>query len=258
MTKVIFLGNGPLADSALSVLKQHFEIIFHAKTAADLETVKKLKKEHKDAHAILASFGVLIKNDVLELFESEGILNIHPSLLPDLRGASPIESAILRGDTDFSVSVMKLAKKMDAGPLYFQTTLNNLPLKKFEIYDTLAKAGATWLAENLEKLPTPTPQDEEKATFSSKLDKSLSPLLPAEKSAEALFREVVAFEKFPKSTYTFYDTPCIILSAHVSESPDSPLSLECKDGLFLSIDRLQPLSRNPMDPKSFLNGLKNK
>ena len=257
MTKIIFFGNGPLADSALTILKSHFDIIFHAKTAADLETVKALKTEHKDAHAILASFGVLIKSDVLELFEPEGILNIHPSLLPDLRGASPIESAILRGDTDFSVSIMKLVRAMDAGPLYFQATLKNPPLEKFKLYDLLAQTGATWLVKNLENLPETTPQDEKSATFTKKLDKSLSPLLPKEKSAETLLREVIAFQKFPKSTYTFEGIPCIIISAHVSAAPDSPLSIECKDGRFLSIDRLQPLSRKPMDPKSFLNGLKN-
>ena len=90
MTKIIFFGNGPLADYAKAILAPKFDIIFHAREKADLETVKALKAAHPDAHGVLASFGVMIKDDVLDLFEPEGILNIHPSLLPKYRGASPI------------------------------------------------------------------------------------------------------------------------------------------------------------------------
>ena len=105
--KIIFLGNGKLADYALGILEDECEIVFRARTKADLANVAELKKKDPSLHAVLASFGVLIKSDLLELFEPEGILNIHPSLLPLYRGASPIESAILAGDTVFSVSVIK-------------------------------------------------------------------------------------------------------------------------------------------------------
>ena len=59
MNKIIFFGNGPLADAALEVLKDHFEIIFHARTKEDLETVKELKAKNPEAKGILASFGVI-------------------------------------------------------------------------------------------------------------------------------------------------------------------------------------------------------
>ena len=103
--KVIFFGNGPLADTTLTTIKDHVHLVFHARTKSDLSQVIELKKQNPDAYGILASFGVLIKSDVLELFEPTGILNLHPSLLPQYRGASPIESAILAGDTDFSYSI---------------------------------------------------------------------------------------------------------------------------------------------------------
>ena len=153
MEKVIFFGNGPLADYALAVIERECQVVFHARTREDLEEVKKIKRENPDAHGILASFGVMIKSDVLELFEPEGILNVHPSLLPTYRGASPIESAILAGDIDFSVSVMKLVKAMDAGPIYWQETLPGLPLDKAAIYRELAEAGAKWICENIDNLP---------------------------------------------------------------------------------------------------------
>lgn len=253
--KVIFFGNGPLAEAALWVLGGHFEIIYHAKNKADLEVVKKMKAEEPKAHGILASYGVMIKDDILKLFEPEGILNIHPSLLPKYRGASPIESAILAGDDDFSVSIMKLVRKMDAGPIYYQTTLKGLPLSKAEIYDALATAGAEWIVKNIDSLPEPVEQIDTEATFTEKLDKTMGVIHPESETAEEILRKIIAFQGFPKTKYVFFETNCIILDAHICGPEEIvPLFLDCADGKKLSIDTLQPEGRKPMDAKSFLNG----
>ena len=255
MEKIIFFGNGPLADYALAVLEKHFEIVFHARTKEDLETACKMKAENPKIHGILASFGVLIPSSVLEVFEPEGILNIHPSLLPEYRGASPIESAILAGDTDFSVSVMKLVKEMDAGPIYYQTTLSGLPLDKDAIYRALSEAGANWICENLTDLPTPMKQDDTKATFCGKLDKSMGVLTPETDTAEKILRKIVAFQGYPKPKYAFYGQNCIILDAHMLKSGETAvLAISCADGHSIAIDRLQPEGRKAMDAKAFLNG----
>lgn len=267
--QVIFFGNGPLADSALKVLDQQTEIIFHARTKDDLAKVIELKKAHPDAYGVLASFGVLIKRDVLDLFEPEGILNLHPSKLPEYRGASPIETAILDGAKNFSYSIMKLVKAMDAGPIYHQDTLTDLPLDKQIIYDSLATAGAEWVCAHLEQIRslTPAAQDNSAATFTTKLDKSLSELRPAEFTAAQLHRQIVAYQWFPKPKYQFFGKNCIILEAHVLRVTDilceaagiegpnsSPLMIKCADRNFVVIDRLQPEGKKPMDAKSFMNG----
>lgn len=257
-TKIIFFGNGPLADYSKAILAENFEIIFHARTKEDLEEVKRLKTKNPEVKAILASFGVIIKSDVLELFEPEGILNIHPSLLPKYRGSSPVETAILNGDKDFSVSIMKLVKAMDAGPIYFQTTLKfdeEYP-EKDQIYKTLAETGAKWLVDHLNNLPTPVVQDESRATFTAKLDKSMSSLKPETKSAEELLNEVRALKGFPKSKHDFFGLDCIVLNAHISNTEETELSLKCVDDKYLIIDQIQPAGRKPMDAKSFLNGYK--
>ena len=255
MNKLIFFGNGPLAEAALGVLEQHFEVIFHARTKEDLAQVIELKREFPETRGVLASFGVMIKPDVLELFEPEGILNIHPSLLPEYRGPSPIESAILAGDTEFSVSIMKLAKAMDAGPVFYQITLKDLPLDKAVIYRELAETGAKWLCDNIGHLPTPVTQDEKGATFCGKFDKSMSVLHPETESAEEIFRKIVAFQGFPKAKYAFYGKNCAILAAHRLKAGETALlPLECADGQILSIDSLQPDGKKPMDAKSFING----
>ncbi|MDO5451815.1 MAG: formyltransferase family protein [Candidatus Saccharibacteria bacterium] len=253
--KIIFLGNGPLAEHALAILRQGCEVIFHARTREDLEEVCRLKREFPEAHGVLASFGVMIPSDVLELFEPEGILNIHPSLLPAYRGPSPIESAILNGDDEFSVSVMKLASKMDAGPVYYQATLVGLPLDKEVIYRELAEAGAKWMVENLNDLPTPVVQDDAKATYTEKLTKAMGLLTPETDTAEQTLRKIVAFAGFPKAKYVFYGVKCIVLEAHARKPGETAvLPLPCADGQFLSIDRLQPEGRKAMDAKAFANG----
>lgn len=265
--KVIFFGNGPLADTTLATIKDHVHLVFHARTKSDLSQVIELKKQNPDAYGILASFGVLIKSDVLELFEPTGILNLHPSLLPQYRGASPIESAILAGDTDFSYSIMKLIKAMDAGPVYHQATIKNLPLDKSAIYQALATAGAKWLLEHLQNLPTPIPQDNTTATYTEKLNKSQSFLQPDKYKASEIYRQIVAFQGFPKPKYTFFDKTCIILDAKVlrvtdilceaagiNGSASSSLMIKCADRNFVVIERLQPEGKKPMDAKSFVNG----
>ncbi len=254
-SKVIFFGNGPLADYALEVIKKNCEVIFHARSREDLEVVCQIKKEAPEAHGVLASFGVMIPKEVLELFEPEGILNIHPSLLPLYRGASPIESAILNGDTEFSVSVMKLVKAMDAGPIYYQTTLSDLPLCKDDIYKALAETGAKWICQNLTNLSEPVLQDDSKATYCGKLDKSMSLLTPKTDTAETTFRKIVAYQGYPKPKYAFFGVSCIILKAHILEQGETAaLSIPCADGGIVAIDRLQPEGKKPMDAKSFING----
>ncbi len=266
---IIFFGNGPLADYTLAVLQKKHEIIFHARTRDDLAIARELKIKTPQAFGVLASFGVMIKPDLLDVYEPTGILNIHPSLLPLYRGPSPIESAILHGDQDFGVSIMKLAKAMDAGPIYHQITLSEAEIfaddqlsandandYKLTIYQALAEAGANWLSDHLGKLPTPVPQDDSKATFTKMLDKSLSPLEPTEKTSSELLNEIRAFAGFPKSKYQFCDLECTIINAHISEQNPGrdTLYIQCKDKKYLVIDYLQPAGRKIMDAKSFLNG----
>ena len=276
-TKVIFFGNGLLADSALKRLESadNIEVIFHAREKSDLETVKTLKAKNPDAKAVLASFGVMIKSDVLDIFEPEGILNIHPSLLPKYRGASPIESAIIAGDKDFSVSVMKLVKAMDAGPLYYQTTIKASEFsseypEKSEIYEKLATTGANWIIEHINNLPTPTDQNDTDATFTAKFDTSMS-ALDLSKPATELLNQIRAFQTFPKSKLTISDLECTIIKAHLaSENEVSTikatgtgdqivttkklLALKAGDDHYLIIDQLQPAGRKIMDAIAFKNG----
>lgn len=284
MHKIIFFGNGELAEYALAVLERECQVILHARTREDLTGAVEAKRTTPEATAVLASFGVLIPSSVLEAFEPEGILNIHPSALPLYRGASPIESAILDGASEFAVSVMKLVKAMDAGPIYWQKrfsgaeicanvnteanskvagagnaapvseVLPGLPSDKRAIYRVLAEAGAEWISAHLGELPEPVAQDDAKATFCGKFEKKDGVLTPLTETREEILRKIVAFSGFPKVKCAVFGHSCAILVAHIpDEGERAVLTLECADGP-LAIDFLQPDGRKVMDAKAFVNG----
>lgn len=255
--KVIFLGNGLLAEKALAVLERECQILCRARRKEDLPEVVKLKKEHPEAKAVLASFGVMIPEEVLEAFEPEGILNIHPSPLPKYRGPSPIESAMIDGAVDFSVSVMKLAPAMDAGPVYHQETFRGLPLDKEAIYTRLAEAGAEWIVQNLADLPEPKEQEEAEATYTTKLTKEMGVLEPEKDPAELVLRKIAAYAGYPRAKYAFWGVSCTVWKAHMLKTgEEAGLTIKCADGALVAVDEVQPEGRKRMDAKSFLNGYK--
>ena len=142
-------------------------------------------------------------------------------------------------------------------PIYFQPTLKTLPLKKDSIYQSLAETGAIWLTKNLTNLPKPTLQDEKKATFTEKLNKSMSNLSPETDTAEKTLRKIIAYQDFPKPKHAFFGQNCIILEAHILNMGETAvLTIRCSDDQILAIDRLQPEGKKPMDAKSFLIGHK--
>lgn len=210
--------------------------------------------------AVLASFGKIIPERIINAFPC-GIINIHPSLLPKYRGTTPIETALLNGDAKTGVSVMRLAKEMDAGPLFAQSTVKiEDDDTKQSLYEKLAAAGAKDLLAVLPgivaKNAPETPQNQAQASFTTQLTKDLSELKPAKKSALTLLNEVRAYAGFPKSKLELLGVPCTISSVHVADSPVTELDQKCEDGKYLIIDRLIPENSKEMDAKSFLNGHK--
>ena len=118
---------------------------------------------------IVAAYGKIIPNEILKI-PQYGVLNIHPSLLPKWRGASPIQSAILNGDSETGVSIIKLDEQMDHGPIVAQEVIPLAPDSTYpKLHDELAKIGAKLLIESLPKYLSgeikPTPQDDNHATF---------------------------------------------------------------------------------------------
>lgn len=238
--------------------KAHNIPVYYTKDTAEILDI--VTKTQPDI-GVLAAFSKFISTSIIEAFPY-GIINIHPSLLPKYRGTTPIESALLSGNDETGVSVMRLVKAMDAGPTFAQSTVKITPeTTKQSLYEELSTLGAKLLIDVLpgilEKTAPESPQDDSQATFTTPLDKSLSLLKTDSKSSQELVREVIAFAGFPKSKLNLHGKNCVITAAHSADTAETELDQLCADGKYLVIDQLIPENSKPMTAKAFLNGLKN-
>ena len=129
---------------------------------------------------VVVAYGHLLRPELLAI-PTRGMVNVHPSLLPDLRGAAPVEWAILRGLDKTGVTIMQMDAGMDSGPIIHQIPHRLDPdVSGGELSDHLAEMGAQALVEALAMLEQdalrPVPQDHSRATFAPKLTRDLARL----------------------------------------------------------------------------------
>jgi len=181
----------------------------------DVLTPTTLKDEHFIAELgnsdwelfVVAAYNKLIPKTILEM-PQRGCLNVHPSLLPKLRGPSPALSAILANERVTGVSVMLMNEKMDEGPVVAQARIaleeEAWPPKGSEFEELLAQEGGNLLAETipfyLKGQITPEPQNKDEATFSKKFS-SEDALIDIKGDARAQLLKIKAFDKNPRAYY---------------------------------------------------------
>jgi methionyl-tRNA formyltransferase len=140
---------------------------------------ERIAAAHPDVVCVCA-FGALIKEPLLSDYE---MLNVHPSLLPRWRGAAPIERAIMAGDPETGVSIMRLTAGLDSGPVCLQASEPIAPTDTFgTLASRLQRVGGELLVRTLDERPPFHDQDEEGATYAQKLepdDRRLDPARPA-------------------------------------------------------------------------------
>ena len=129
---------------------------------------------------VVAAYGKILPEDILN-YPKYGSVNVHSSLLPKYRGAAPINWDILDGEAETGVSIMYMAKELDAGDVILQkTTAIGEDEDALALTARLAELGAEALSEAVEALKdgtaTRTPQDESKQTYASMLSKEMSPI----------------------------------------------------------------------------------
>ncbi len=221
---------------------------------------------------IVVAYGKIIPPSLLTLFP-HGLLNVHGSLLPLYRGASPVEATILAGDSKTGITLMQLEAGLDTGPTYDIATL---PLSgtetRPELYETLANLGAdllaTRLAAILEGRLTSTPQNNAEATEVSRIQKS-DGHIDWTKPAAQIERKIRAYLGWPGSSTTLGGTDATVTAAHVQSSPETPPSQNTPGTPFktasgqlavatgqdiLIIDRLKPAGKRDMPARDFLAG----
>lgn len=214
---------------------------------------------------VVAAFGQILKQDVLDL-PRYGCINVHASLLPRWRGASPIQATILYGDKEAGITIMRMDAGLDTGPILSRRAI---PISEDDTAPTLSEKlsilGADLLVETLPRYLAgelkPEPQDDSKATIAPTLEKSQGMLDPNE-SAEMLARKVRAFNPWPGAFILWKTTPLKIHRAHAAAGKGKVgehlvhvglPTLATSKGL-LVLDEVQPAGKRPMSGEEFLRG----
>lgn len=219
---------------------------------------------------VVAAYGQILRPEVLDLPQN-GCLNVHASLLPRWRGAAPINAAILNGDRETGITIMRMDAGMDTGPILSQ---HAIPIAEDETAGTLFKKLSTLGAELLIKtIPAyldhriePKVQDESLVTYAPMLKKSDGEL-DFSHPAAYLARQVRAFNPWP-GTYTVWKdkTFKIHQASHIDEgslaftvmpgertSYNGVPAIGATDGLLI-LEVVQPAGRKRLPGKQFLQG----
>jgi methionyl-tRNA formyltransferase len=242
--------------------------VLQPETLRKEEAVAQLAELRPDV-GVVAAYGEILRKAVLAI-PPLGYLNIHPSLLPRHRGPTPVPGAILAGDAETGVSVMKLDAKMDAGPILAQ---QRVPLPS----DARAKAtttelfelGARLLLETLAPYAAgeiePIAQDDSQATYTALLKKT-DGAIDWHTPAERIERMTRAYDPWPGAWTSWRGQPLKVIAARVhaewvGDAPPGAL-LERKDGVWvatgagaLGLLTVQPAGKRVLAAADWRHGL---
>ena len=219
---------------------------------------------------VVAAYGLYLPTETLEA-PRLGCLNVHPSLLPKYRGASPVSSAILSGDDVTGVTLIELVEEMDAGPIVAQRKTAIAPTETTEnLTPRLFEMGATLLTEVLPQWTRgeilAQPQEHTEATLTSRLSKDDGEI-DWNDSAVHIARQVRAYNSWPGTSTRWQGKVLKIIESSVKEVLDDhtalPGQVVALDGGFigigtgegtLAVSRLQLEGRRAVDAAEFLRG----
>jgi methionyl-tRNA formyltransferase len=192
---------GGAESSPVAVEARKLGLVVHeVEKVSKGEALDALIRLHPDVIVVVA-FGQILRRDVLEL-PRHGCLNFHPSMLPKYRGAAPVQRAVLDGVVDSGLTVMRLVKQLDAGPVLLQRPWHMDPRKNAdELLAEAGELGAPMVMEALSRLETgikATPQDESAVTFAPPLTKADGELRFGE-SATQVVNRIRAVQPWPKA-----------------------------------------------------------
>lgn len=230
-----------------------------------MEQIKALEPEL----IVVAAYGRILPDDILA-YPKYGCINVHSSLLPKLRGAAPINWAILNGEKETGVTIMYMAHDLDAGDVILQErTPIGSDETAGELYDRLALLGGELVVRAVEQIAAGTaprtPQEHAAATLAPMLSKELSPM-DFTRPAQALHDQVRGLLPWPAAVMELDGVRCKVLKTALtgeasSKAPGSVtqadkhgLKLACGDGEVLELVTLQPDGKKPMAATAFLQG----
>jgi methionyl-tRNA formyltransferase len=172
---------------------------------------------------VVAAYGRILPQSILEV-PTIAPINVHASLLPKFRGAAPIEGAILAGERETGVTIMRIIEQMDAGPMYLQRAI---PIAADDtqatLKDKLAKLGAEAMLGAIDLLIRgvlkETPQDESAATYTSQIKKA-DAVIDWSKPANAIERMTRAYDPWPIARTTLGGEEILVWRAQVENETE--------------------------------------
>jgi methionyl-tRNA formyltransferase len=219
--------------------------------------------------ALVASYGIILPQFILDC-PKYGCINVHGSLLPKYRGASPIQMALHNGEKTTGITIMQMDKGMDSGDIITTQEIDiNYPIEFNDLYKKMAELSCEPLLNTIIELKNngkinKTPQNHDLATF-TKILKKEDGRINFNVNANAIVNKILAFNPFP-STYFYHNQEAIkILQAKAHEKNHTnkigevislnPLMVAVNNSI-LEINILQRAGKNPLNAKDFLNGFK--
>ncbi|MBR0651158.1 methionyl-tRNA formyltransferase [Roseomonas terrae] len=209
--------------------------------------------------AVVAAYGLILPKPMLDA-PKRGCLNIHASLLPRWRGAAPIHAAILAGDAESGVTIMRMEEGLDTGPMLLKEATPIGPDTTVQVlHDALSEIGARLILRALAEDPPATPQPEAGVTYAAKLTKE-DGRLDWSLDAAALERRVRALNPWPGTFFVHSGEQIRILAARIEPGSGTPGTLLDDTALVatgsgaLRLLRLQRPGRAAMDADAFLRG----
>jgi methionyl-tRNA formyltransferase len=209
--------------------------------------------------AVVAAYGLILPPEMLHA-PRLGCLNIHASLLPRWRGAAPIQAAIMAGDTQTGITIMRMEAGLDTGPMLLReavpiTRTSTTP----QLHDALAELGARLILRALAENPPPVPQPPHGVTLAPKLSRA-DAVIDWSLPAEQILRQVRALNPWP-GTETRLDGQTIKIRAAVDAPGNGPpgtvldeqLTIACGVGA-IRPTMVQAASRGAMSAEAFLRG----
>ena len=213
---------------------------------------------------IVVAYGQIIPKEFLSL-PKKGFINIHASILPNWRGAAPIQRSIMNLDMETGVSIMKIAEKLDTGPVCntYKINLEN-NLNALEIGEKLSSLAADKILENIDDILDDkakfVEQDHSKATYASKIQKSEGKIDWSE-AAEKIIGKINGLYPSPGAFFEHNGERYKILKAEIGsgqgkagEVLNNELEIACKNNKSIKIQEIQRQGKNPQKTSEFMLG----
>jgi methionyl-tRNA formyltransferase len=249
-------------SSPVHELANHNNIKVNFPTRLDEEAFD-LIKSYKPDLIIVMAYGLLIPTKILN-FPQYGCINIHVSLLPRWRGASPIEHTLLNGDTETGITIIKLIEKLDAGPIIVQKKIPVVEnINKDDLSDKLTEIGSDLLIDILPKLFADKivmqDQNNKEATYAQKINSQMRKI-NFNLSTREVLNQIRAYATNPGAWFFYNNERIKIISASIQSNKgnsstilNKQFELGCSDGSILP-SYLQREGKKIMYIEDFLRG----